>query len=92
MGFVNSKGIKEVFMKKNHKIFESFVLITQIGITMIVPVLLCTALGVYVAEKTNIKFLAVILIFIGIAAGFQNVYKLTKHIWKSEERDVKKDQ
>ena len=38
-------------MKKNNVVFQTLSLISQLGISMIVPVLLCTALGVFLEKK-----------------------------------------
>lgn len=90
-------------MKYKGNVYESFVLIMQFGINMIVPILMCTALGVYLSDKTGHKFLVVPLFFIGALAGFQNCFRMAKRVYEKdsskeqtsmgnkENEDVKKD-
>ena len=64
-------------MKYRKSVYRSLVLITQLGISMLVPIFLCAFLGVYIDEKFGI-YTFVPLIILGMAAGFRNVYKLVK--------------
>ena len=80
-------------MKKNRSVFQALVLVTQFGISMLVPILLCTLLGVYIGKRFSIPIIAVPLFLIGALAGFRNVYRLAKSV--HEDKDVgnaKKDQ
>ncbi len=80
-------------MKKNKSVFQALVLVTQFGISMLVPILLCTLLGVYIGKRFSIPIIAVPLFLIGALAGFRNVYRLAKSVY--EDKDVgnaKKDQ
>ncbi len=80
-------------MKKNRSVFQALVLVTQFGISMLVPILLCTLLGVYIGKRFSIPIIAVPLFLIGALAGFRNVYRLAKSVY--EDKDVgnaKKDQ
>ncbi len=79
-------------MKYKKNVYESFVFIMQFGINMIVPILMCTALGVYLSDKTGHKILVVPLFFIGAIAGFRNIFIMAKKVYdKKEKKDVKKD-
>lgn len=65
--------------KKNNKdVFKNLALISQIGISIITPILLGVYAGNFLDKKlgTNGVF-AIILIIIGAAAGFLNIFKLT---------------
>lgn len=80
-------------MKKNKSVFQALVLVTQFGISMLVPILLCTLLGVYIGKRFSVPIIAVPLFLIGALAGFRNVYRLAKSVY--EDKDVgnaKKDQ
>ena len=80
-------------MKKNRSVFQALVLVTQFGISMLVPILLCTLLGVYIGKRFSIPIITVPLFLIGALAGFRNVYRLAKSVY--EDKDVgnaKKDQ
>ena len=50
------------------------VLISQIGITMMVPIFFCAFLGSWVCQKTGIELLFVLFLVIGILAGFRSSY------------------
>lgn len=71
-------------MKKNN-VFQSFALVTQFGITMIVPILLCTLIGVYIGEKFSIPIITVPLFIIGALAGFRNVYIMAKKTYEDRK-------
>lgn len=58
----------------------------QFGLNMIVPILLCTALGVYLGDKIGHPFWVVPLFFIGAVAGFQNIWRMAKRIYTQESR------
>ena len=61
-------------MKYRKNVWQSLVMVTQFGINMIVPILLCTVIGVYIGKKYDMLFIALPLFFIGALAGFRNVY------------------
>ena len=63
-------------------------LISQIGISMMVPIFLCAYIGIRLSEKTGIDILVLLFIFLGIVVAFRNVYHLTK---KAYYKDKKKE-
>lgn len=65
-------------MKNRKIVFQTFSLISQLGISMIAPVLICTLAGVWLDKKFSIS-LTVPLIIVGILAGARNVYALVRH-------------
>ena len=74
-------------MKNKSTVFETFSLISQLGISMIGPILLCTLLGVFLDKKFDVS-LIIPLIILGVLAGGRNVYVLIKH---ATDKMVKKD-
>lgn len=64
-------------MKYKKSVYRTLALITQVGISMLVPVFLCAFLGAYLAEKFG-SFWIIPLFVTGCAAGFRNCYMLTK--------------
>ena len=68
-------------MKVKKTVFQSAVLIMQFGINMIVPILLCTWIGVYLGDKLRMNWLVIPLFFIGAIAGGQSIYKMSKKIF-----------
>ena len=73
---------------KNRKVIKSIVMVTQISISMMVPIFLCAALGVWLDRLLNTQVCFLVLVFIGIGAAFRNVYILTKPFYSS---DMKKE-
>lgn len=77
-------------MKYDRNVYRSLIMISQFGLTMIVPILLCTFAGDFIDKKLGTSFIVVIFFFIGALAGFRNVYVLVKKMGKDEgERDEK---
>lgn len=70
-------------MKYNKSVFQTLTLISQLGLSMIVPILLCTYAGVWLEEKFSFPF-TIIFIVLGILAGGRNVYALLKDSIKKE--------
>lgn len=80
---------------KNNKIAQSLILVTQFGINMIVPILLCTWIGVWLDRRFDMGWAVVLLFFVGAIAGAQNVYRMAKKIMNQkndrDEKYAKKD-
>ncbi|MCR5508485.1 MAG: AtpZ/AtpI family protein [Lachnospiraceae bacterium] len=55
----------------------------QFGINMLVPIVLCTFLGIFLDGKLGTSYLVIILFFIGAAAGARNVYIFARRIFSS---------
>ena len=80
-------------MKNKKSVFQSLVLVTQFGISMLVPILLCTLIGAYIGEKFSMPIITVPLFIIGALAGFRNVHIMAKKIYQDkDEGNAKKDQ
>jgi len=71
-------------MKKNRyksEVYKSLALITQFGINMIVPIFLCMFIGIFLDRKLGTGFIAIIMFFLGAAAGARNVYVFAKSVY-----------
>lgn len=71
-------------MKKNRynrEVYKSMTLITQFGINMLVPIFICTFLGIFLDKKLGTQFICILLFFLGAAAGARNVYIFAKGIY-----------
>ncbi len=57
---------------------------------MLVPIFICTFLGIFIDKKLGTSFVFIILFFIGAMAGGRNIYVLAKRIYSkpSESRDI----
>ncbi len=68
-------------------VWQALALIMQLGISIIVPVGLCVALGVFLDNKFG-WYSTVPLMILGMAAGVRNVYKILKgFIHKDDRKD-----
>ena len=91
--------IKGNYMKKvnNGEIVESFSMVLQFGLNMILPIVMCIALGVWIGDKYNMDWIVIPLFFVGALAGFNSIYRMVrKHLKKKDtvtkkEQDVKKN-
>lgn len=90
--YLKKDNRKEGTAVKKNNVFQSLVLVTQFGITMLVPILLCTLIGAYIGEKFSMPIITVPLFLIGALAGFRNVYIMAKKTYEDKDRgNAKKD-
>ena len=73
-------------MKYKKSVYRNFALISQLGISVIVPIGLCSFIGVLIDKKFNSNFI-IPLIFLGIAAGARNAYMIAMASVKEEKKD-----
>jgi len=84
-------------MKKDRKMVrQALVMVFEFSINMIVPIILCTFIGIWLGEKLDKNWIVVPLFFVGALAGYTNIFKLAKKFIKDsdakKENDVKKDE
>lgn len=77
---------KELHVKYKKSVYQSLVLVTQFGINMIVPILLCTGLGIFIEKKTGYGVFIIPLFILGALAGFRNCYIVAKKIYESDDK------
>lgn len=68
-------------MKYQNSVYRSLAQIMQFGINMLVPIFLCTFLGIYIDRWLHTSFVVIIMFFLGAAAGARNVYRFAKNIY-----------
>ena len=71
--------------KDNRSVIQTLTLIFQFGISM---------LGVWLGNLTGINWLMIPFFFMGALAGFTNIYKTVRKLYRQEEKKenhVKKD-
>ena len=66
----DEKGMREVL--------KTLSLITQFGISMLVPIAMCFFGGLFLDKWLGTSFIVVVLFFVGAVAGARNVYVLAK--------------
>lgn len=68
------------------EIGKALALITQLGITMAVPIFLCLILGSFLDKVFHTgNILMIIFIILGICAGFRSIYVMTKGFYKDKD-------
>ena len=76
--------------KDDRKVWEAMTMVFQFGLNMLVPIFLCTMLGVWISDKTGATWVVIVFFFIGALAGYTNIFKMAKRIMK-DDKDVKKN-
>lgn len=69
---------------------ENLVLITQLGLNVVTPVLLCVALGNWIDRRTGLHTTLIFLI-LGVLSGGLSAYKMAKTIIERERREQEKE-
>ena len=69
-------------VKYNRNVYHALMMISQFGINMLVPIFLCSFIGLAIDRKFSTSYWVVILFFIGAAAGFRNVFRFAKKIYE----------
>ena len=78
-------------MNYKKSVYTTFAMISQVGISMIVPILLCTYAGVWLEEKFDFPW-TVIMIVVGVLAGVRNVIAMVKRMKQIAEEDTDEEE
>lgn len=72
-------------MKKNaNEIARSLAMVTQLGVSMLAPVVLCAVIGNWLDERFGWSVTAILLI-LGIMAGARNTWILVKGVMRLDD-------
>lgn len=73
---------------KNKRVFRAISMVTQVSISMMVPIFLCVYFGLWLDKKFQTNYWFLILMILGFLAAIRNVYYLTKSFYeKDKERE-----
>lgn len=79
-------------MKKNDKmVVESFSMVLQFGLNMIIPIAMCMALGIWIGDKYDMDWITIPFFFIGALAGYTSIFKMVRKFLKNPDRRTKKE-
>ncbi len=78
-------------MKKKNTVFKTFSLISQLGISVITPVVICTLIGLKLEEKFSFP-ITIPLIILGILAGGRNAYALVAQVIREMAAEKDEDE
>lgn len=73
-------------MNYKKSVYTTLAMISQVGISMVVPILLCTYAGVWLEERFDFSW-TVIMIVVGVLAGVRNVIAMVKRMKQITEED-----
>ena len=77
-------------MRQKKSGLENLVLITQLGLNVVTPVLICVILGSWIDKKTGFHTVLIFLI-LGVLSGGLSAYKMAKHIIDREKEAEDKE-
>lgn len=69
----------------NRVVFQSFAMVMQFGLNMIVPICMMSAIGIWLDRKLGTSWCTVALFAVGAVAGGQNIYRMAKRICDTPE-------
>lgn len=69
-------------MKYNKNVYHALMMVSQFGINMLVPIFICSIIGIFIDERCGTDIWVIVLFFAGAAAGFRNVMKFAKKIYE----------
>lgn len=76
-------------MRFNRSVYQALTMISQFGINILVPVFICSFLGILLDRKLGTDFLVILFFFIGAVSGGWNVYRFARRIYsKSSEQSA----
>ncbi len=79
-------------MKNNNKeIIQAFSMVLQFGLNMLVPMVLCTAFGIWLGNKLDMNWIVIPLFFVGAAAGYNSIFRMIKRYLKDDSTKKEKD-
>lgn len=81
------KGDKMRDERKNRrKVFQSFAMVMQFGLNMLVPIVMCTLFGVWLGGKFDVPAITVPFFIAGALAGFRNIFRMAKKIYEDDKK------
>ncbi|MBQ0042107.1 MAG: AtpZ/AtpI family protein [Lachnospiraceae bacterium] len=81
------KSDKDDRKKKNRQVFEALAMVLQFGLHMLVPIFMCTFLGIWIDKSAGTNYWVIILFFVGALAGFTNVFRFAMKISGNDKKD-----
>ena len=73
--------------KYDRTVYRSLALISQFGISMLVPIFLCSFVGLWLDRQFHTSWLMIVFFFVGALAGFRNIYIIAKRIYGEKGGD-----
>lgn len=77
-------------MAYKKSVFRNMTMVSQIGLSVMVPIFMCIAVGVFLDKYLNTN-LTLILMLLGFLTGGSSGYQLVKHLILAESQDESMD-
>lgn len=77
--------------KNRNEIARALAMVTQLGVSMLTPIVLCAVFGLWLDEKFGWSVTAVLLV-LGILAGARNTWIMLQQIQQSSSKGRQKDE
>lgn len=79
---------KEVRIVRKMSWMKYLTLVSQLGFTMITPILICVFIGTFIDERTNkAPLFTIVFILLGVGGAFRNLFYLVGKNIKKEDKD-----
>ena len=72
-------------MNSKSIVMKGILMISQIGISVIVPIFLCLFVGKRLDDWLGTNYITLIGIFLGILAAFRNIYIMTRQFYVKDK-------
>lgn len=79
---MDTKKRKKNGYEKN--VYQSLALISQFGINMVVPIVMCSIVGMLLDHRMGTSYWMVVLFPVGALAGFRNIYLFAKRVYEQK--------
>lgn len=77
-------------MNKKNNVLRNIALVTQLGLNIIVPTLVCLFLGMWLDDCFSTSYWSVILLVLGLLGGGKSAYVTAVNALKTEEEKEEK--
>ena len=80
-------SLKKLDRKEKKDIVYGLMLVTQVGISMMVPIILCLFIGKWIMKYVDNPLVVLFAVLFGIIVGFRNVYVLVMSTSYSKDKE-----
>lgn len=74
-------------MSLRWNVLRNLILISQLAIHVLVPTFLCLMIGLWLDEKLETGYIALVLLTLGILAGGRNAYRMAMDSIREREKE-----
>lgn len=75
----------------NRTTYQTLVLISQLGLTMVVAIGMATAVGIWLDSRLGTSWITILMFVLGAIAGGQSAYRMIRKIYDPEQHKKESD-